>query len=191
MDHAPAPEFATERLLLRRWRESDREPWAAMSADPAVMKYFQSTLTRAQSELFAERVEERFEQNGFGLWALEVAATGEFIGFTGLNPATFEAPFTPALEIAWRLARPAWGHGYATEAARACLDFAFTTLGREEIVAFTATVNTRSMAVMERLGMVRDPGDDFDHPMVPPWTHSHLVRHVLYRMRSADWTPRG
>lgn len=191
MIRTPAPQLSTERLILRQWRESDREPWTAMNADPLVMEHFPAPLTPAASGAFFDRVATRLAEHGHGLWAVEVAATGEFIGFTGLAPASFEAHFTPALEIGWRLARPAWGHGYATEAATACLDFAFTTMGREEIVSFTTAGNLRSRAVMERLGMVRDPGDDFDHPGVSYESAPHLVRHVLYRLSAADWAARG
>lgn len=186
MTPAPAPELSTSRLLLRRWRDGDLEPWAAMNADPEVMEHFPSTLTREKADALAELLAGRLTDNGYGLWAVEVVATGEFIGFTGLNDVTFDAPFTPAIEVGWRLARSAWGHGYATEAARAALEFAFTTLGRQEVVSFTATSNLRSMAVMERLGMVRDPDGDFHHPAIGPATHP-LSLHVLYRLRAEDW----
>ncbi|WP_018352418.1 GNAT family N-acetyltransferase [Longispora albida] len=169
----------TERLLLRRWQPSDHEPYAAMNADPAVMEHFVSTMTREQSDAQIAAFEEHFETEGFGLWAVEVRATGEFAGFTGLKWQRFEAEFTPAVEIGWRLARSAWGHGYATEAARAALAAGWEA-GLDEIVSMTATSNLRSMAVMERIGMTRDPAGDFDFPTIP--AGHPLRRHVLYRM---------
>jgi RimJ/RimL family protein N-acetyltransferase len=178
----PWPSLTTPRLKLRGWRESDREPFAAINADPEVMEHFPGPLTRRQSDELVERIEAGFAENGFWLWAVEVGASGEFIGFTGLAGPGFEAHFTPAVEIGWRLARSAWGHGYATEAARAALAFGFEEVGLDEIVSFTTVANRRSRAVMERLGMSRDPGDDFDHPGLPP---GHPQRpHVLYRLES-------
>jgi RimJ/RimL family protein N-acetyltransferase len=176
----PGPELRTERLLLRRWRESDREPFAALNADPAVMEHFPATLARADSDLLIDRIEARFDELGYALWAVEVVDGGAFAGFVGLAPATFEAHFTPAVEVGWRLAREHWGRGYATEAARAVLAFGFGQVGLDEIVSFTVPANVRSWSVMERLGMTRDPADDFDHPVIPP---GHpLRRHVLYRL---------
>jgi ribosomal-protein-alanine N-acetyltransferase len=181
----PGPELRTPRLTLRRWRDEDREPFAAMNADPRVMEFFVAPLSSGESDALVGRIEAGFDRDGFGLWALEVRETGEFIGFTGLAPPEFEAHFTPAVEVGWRLAAPAWGRGYATEAARAALGFGFERAGLEEIVSMTSAVNERSRAVMERLGMRRDPADDFDHPGVPP---GHPLRpHVLYRTVS----PRG
>ncbi|WP_310738109.1 GNAT family N-acetyltransferase [Microbispora sp. H10949] len=169
----------TDRLVLRRWREEDKEPFAALNADPVVMEHFPATLTREESDTFVERIEAAFDERGFGLWAVE--ADGVFIGFTGLQVPRFAAHFTPCVEIGWRLARSAWGHGYATEAARASLEHGFGTLGLTEVVSFTAVPNLRSQAVMRRLGMTRDPGEDFDHPVLP---EGHpLRRHVLYRAR--------
>jgi RimJ/RimL family protein N-acetyltransferase len=168
------------RLKLRGWRDDDREPFAAMNADPVVMEHFPAVLTRRQSDELVEKIEAGFEANGFGLWALEVRESGEFIGFAGLSVPGFEAHFTPAVEVGWRLARSAWGSGYATEAARAALRFGFEEAGLEEVVSFTTVDNDRSRAVMERLGMSRDPGDDFDHPGLPV---GHPQRpHVLYRL---------
>ncbi|MFF0248751.1 GNAT family N-acetyltransferase [Streptosporangium sandarakinum] len=170
----------TERLVMRRWRETDLEPFAELNADPEVMRHFPAPLTREESDAMVGRIEAAFDEHGYGLWALEVRATGEFIGFTGLAWQRFEAHFTPALEVGWRLSRRAWGHGYATEAARAALEYGFGPAGRREIVSMTAVGNLRSRAVMERLGMRRDPADDFDHPRVP--AGSPLRRHVLYRI---------
>jgi len=167
--------------VLRRWRDADREPFAALNADPEVMEHFPARLTREQSDEMIDRLEALFDAQGFGLWAVEVAATGEFIGFTGLNRVPFQAPFSPAVEIGWRLSRQAWGHGYATEAARAVLAFGFETAGLDEIVSFTATTNLRSQAVMRRLGMTHDPAEDFDHPRVED---PRLRRHVLFRLRA-------
>jgi RimJ/RimL family protein N-acetyltransferase len=151
-----------------------------MNADPVVMEHFPGTLRRGESDELVERIEAGFRANGFGLWALEVRASGEFIGFTGLGVPEFEAHFTPAVEIGWRLARSAWGNGYATEAARAALTFGFEDVGLDEIVSFTTAANWRSRRVMERVGMSHDPADDFDHPGLPP---EHPQRpHVLYRL---------
>jgi len=175
-------ELRTDRLILRRWRESDREPFARMNADPEVMRHFPSTLTRAQSDGFAARIERQFEERGYGPWAVEIPGEAEFIGFVGLLHHTFPAHFTPATEVGWRLNRPYWGKGYATEAARAAVADGFGRLGLDEIVSMTAPANVRSIAVMERLGMTRNPADDFEHPNVPP---GHpLRRHVLYRLSS-------
>jgi len=171
----------TDRLIMRRWRESDREPFAAMNADPEVMEHFPSPLNRAESDALVDRIEWGFGERGYGLWALEVRETGAFIGFAGLILQTFEAPFTPAVEVGWRLARHAWGHGYATEAGARALEHGFTEAGLEEIVSMTAVGNVRSRAVMERLGMTRDPADDFAHSRLP---EAHPLRpHVLYRLR--------
>jgi RimJ/RimL family protein N-acetyltransferase len=174
------PEVHTERLLLRRWRAEDREPFAAMNADSVVMEHFPALMTRRESDAFVDRVEEKFDANGFGLWAVEVRGVADFIGFVGLNPVPFEAHFTPAVEVGWRLMQSAWGNGYATEGARAALAFAFDEIGLEEIVSFTSTTNIRSQAVMRRLGMTHDPADDFDHPGLA--NGDRLRRHVLYRI---------
>jgi ribosomal-protein-alanine N-acetyltransferase len=166
-------------LRLRRWREADLEPFAEMNVDPEVMEFFPNPLTRAESDELVERIEAGFEAHGFGLWAVEVRETGEFVGFAGLNRVGFEARFAPAVEVGWRLARKAWGKGYATEAGRAALAFGFEQAGLTEIVSFTTAANPRSRAVMERLGMTRDPADDFEHPSLPP---GHPQRpHVLCR----------
>jgi len=172
-------ELRTARLLLRSWRDDDLEPFAALNADPDVMRWFPSTMTREQSDALVERQRALHEERGWGLWAVE--SPEGFAGFVGLNEPRFEAHFTPAVEVGWRLARHAWGKGYATEAARAAVAFGFDELGLDEIVSFTTVGNERSRRVMERLGMTRDPADDFDHPLLPP---GHpLERHVLYRLR--------
>ena len=173
-------ELRTERTLLRAWRDDDLAPFAVLNADKEVMRWFPSVLSREQSDAMVEKIRARLSDNGWGLWALEVPGVSTFCGFVGLNPVPFEASFTPAVEIGWRLDRPWWGHGYATEAARACLDHGFGPLGLSEIVSFTTTKNVRSRAVMERIGMEHDPSADFDHPGIPA---GNPVRpHVLYRL---------
>ena len=170
--------LATERLRLRPWRESDLAPFAAMNADPRVMENLLRPLTRAESDAMAARANERIAQQGWGLWAVEVVEDERFVGFAGLAVPAWHAHFTPCVEVGWRLAREAWGHGYATEAARAVIGHGLGAAGLAQIVSFTALVNTRSIAVMERLGMRRD--GEFDHPLV---AEGHrLRRHVLYRI---------
>jgi ribosomal-protein-alanine N-acetyltransferase len=177
----PEPaQLRTERLLLRRWREADRGPWAALNDDPEVMEHFPSRLTRAESDEFFDRIAEGLDEQGWGLWATERVDTGELIGMVGLAVPSFVSHFTPAVEVGWRLARPHWGHGFATEAARASIDYGFRVLELDEIVAMTTLTNVRSQRVMVRLGMTRDPDDDFDHPRV---ADGPLRRHVLYRLR--------
>ena len=175
----------TERLVLRRWRTGDREPFAQLNADPVVMEHFPSTLNRSESDAFAEQIEARFDQRGYGLWAVEVPGRSEFIGFVGLNLHDFPAHFTPAVEIGWRVDRNYWGYGFATEGARAAIADGFTRVGLDEIVSFTVPANVRSTRVMEKLGMTHDTADDFDHPRVPEG--HHLRRHVLYRLSRTDW----
>ena len=182
---APDRELRTERLLLRGWLESDLEPFAAINADPEVMRWFPATMSRSESDALAARASASLGERGWGLWAVD--RDGEFLGFTGLAVPRFEAPFTPAVEIGWRLARSAWGNGYATEAATAVLAFAFRELAIGEVVSFTAVGNVRSRGVMRRIGMVRDAAGDFDHPAVPE--SSPLRRHVLYRAPNPQSTP--
>jgi ribosomal-protein-alanine N-acetyltransferase len=176
---APGPELTTSRLRLRRWRRDDRDAFAALNGDPRVMEHFPGCLSPVQSRDLMRRLDEHFDRHGFGLWAVEVPGVAEPIGFTGLRRVDFEAHFTPAVEVAWRLAFEHWGRGYATEAARAALDFAFGGLGLEEVVSFSVPANARSLAVMARLGMRRDPDGDFDHPALP--AGHPLRRHVLFR----------
>ncbi|WP_433161963.1 GNAT family N-acetyltransferase [Kribbella sp. CA-247076] len=178
-------DLSTDRLLLRQWRDSDREPWAAMNADPVVMEHFPAVQSRADSDAMVDRASEQIEAAGWGLWALEVRDTGEFIGFTGLAVPRFEAHFMPTVEIGWRLAKGAWGNGYATEAARAALAHGFGPAGLDEIVSFTATTNVPSQRVMQRIGMIHDAAGDFDHPRLPDG--HRLQRHVLYRIDRAQW----
>jgi RimJ/RimL family protein N-acetyltransferase len=177
-------ELFSERLVLRQWRESDRAPFAAMNADPMVMEYFPATLDRSQSDALMDRCIKRLRRADYGLWALEVRSSSEFIGFVGLAMPSWDAAFTPCTEIGWRLAQPAWGHGYATEAARTALDRAFGPAGLDTVVSFATTGNVRSQGVMQRIGMTRDTSEDFDHPLV---LDGPLRRHVLYRLTRADW----
>lgn len=181
----PAPAtLHTERLILRQWQPEDVPVFADMNEDAEVMRYFPGPLSRQQSEGWAENCRQMLEHQGWGLWAVEVRKTAEFIGFTGLHAPTIDLPFNPCVEIGWRLKRSAWGQGYATEAARACLQFGFEHIGLQEIVSFTSIVNTPSSAVMQRLGMKPDPGS-FEHPSVPP---GHILReHCVYRLSVADW----
>lgn len=176
----------TSRLVLREWRDDDIEPFAAMNSDPKVMEYFPSSLSRTESDAFAASIRARFAESGWGLFAVEVTGVKEFAGFVGLSELGPHEPFefAPAVEIGWRLALDAWGHGYATEAALAVLGLAFGELGLSEVVSFTAAVNLRSRAVMERLAMRHDTSGDFEHPRV---RKGHLLSpHVLYRVTPED-----
>ena len=179
------PQLRTNRLVLRRWLSDDLPLLAAINSDPDVMEHFPELLDEAETTRFIEDLEAHFEQHGFGLWALQHRLTGEVIGFAGLSVPTFEAHFTPAVEVGWRLAKHHWGNGYVTEAARAALAYGFETADLEEIVSMAVTANIRSTKVMERLGMTSDPEDDFDHPRLAE--DSPLRRHVLYRMSSDRW----
>ncbi|WP_299034862.1 GNAT family N-acetyltransferase [uncultured Pseudokineococcus sp.] len=181
-------DLRTSRLLLRRWAPADRAPFAALNADARAMEHFPAPLDRTASDALADRADAHLAEHGWGLWAVEVADgedAGRFAGFTGLAVPRFEAAFTPCVEIGWRLTPWSWGRGYATEAARAALGVAFEDVALEEVVSFTAATNTRSRAVMERLGMRRDPDDDFDHPNLPPG--HRLRRHVLHRLPAGAW----
>ncbi|QYF72618.1 GNAT family N-acetyltransferase [Cryobacterium sp. PAMC25264] len=171
-------ELHTQRLLLRRWLPSDRAPFALLNADAEVMRYFPARLDRAQSDGLAARADALFDVYGYGLWALERLDTGEFIGFTGLAPMPEGVPGAGGVEVGWRLAPSAWGHGFATEAATAALRFGFETMELTEVNSITAVVNIRSRKVMERLGM--RPAGEFDHPRLAPG--SALRRHVRYRL---------
>ena len=171
-------ELRTDRLLLRPWRDSDLAPWAALNADPEVREHLGDPLTREQSDASVARFQAEFDRRGYGWWAVEVRATGEFIGFAGLDEVDEDVPFT-GVEIGWRLARAAWGQGYATEAALAVLAHGFDTLGLGEILAVTTAANLRSQAVMRRIGMTRDPAGDFDDPTAP---EGPLRPNVLHRI---------
>jgi RimJ/RimL family protein N-acetyltransferase len=172
-------ELRSERLLLRQWRESDRLPFRQLNADPRVMEFFPEPLTAEASDTLFNSAQEHFNRHSFGPFAVELIETSAFAGFIGLSIPAFDAHFMPAVEIGWRLAFEYWGKGFATEGARAALDFGFNDLGLEQVVSFTVPANLRSRQVMERLGMSHDPADDFDHPRLPD---GHpLRRHVLYR----------
>jgi RimJ/RimL family protein N-acetyltransferase len=173
------PKLTTARLQLRDWRDSDLPPFARLNADPQVMAFMPKSLSREESDASVGRIRRHFDRSGFGLWAIEVIGGAEFIGFTGLSIPRITAPFTPCVEIGWRLAAEHWGRGFATEAARACLNSGFSQLKLAEIVSFTTAINVRSRRVMERLGMTRDPADDFEHPSL---LASHpLQPHALHR----------
>jgi RimJ/RimL family protein N-acetyltransferase len=167
--------------VLRRWRPADKDPFARLNSDQEVMEFFPRVLDRMESDAFADRIEEGFRALGYGLWAVELPGKAEFIGYIGLALQDFEAPFTPAVEVGWRLAKDYWGRGLASEGARAAIADGFDRVGLEEIVSFTSPANLRSVGVMQRLGMTHDPADDFDHPRLP--VGHRLRRHVLYRLR--------
>jgi RimJ/RimL family protein N-acetyltransferase len=181
-------DLTTPRLRLRQWRAADLEPFAALNADPEVMAFMPGCLTRAESDALVRAAEREIAGQGWGLWAVELSPSGEFIGCVGLAVPSFEAPFTPCVEIEWRLRRTSWGRGYATEAARECLRFAFERLALPEVLAFTVPANRRSRAVMERLGMQNEAGGEFDHPRLS--VGHPLRRHVLYRLVRGDWAAR-
>jgi RimJ/RimL family protein N-acetyltransferase len=177
----------TDRLVMRRWRDTDRAPFAALNADPEVMRYFPATLDRAASDSLVNIIEARFDYQGFGLWALELASTAEFIGFTGLNPMPAGVPGAGGTEVGWRLARRAWHQGYATEAATAAVHVAFNGAGLAELWSITAVLNEPSQAVMRRLGMIRHAY--FEHPQIDP---GHPIRrHVAYRLTRPSATQPG
>jgi len=172
----------TRRLQLRQWVASDRKPFAAMSADPQVMKYFPAALSRSESDAVAQKCEALIAERGWGVWAVELLETGDFIGLIGLNVPRSDLPCSPCVEVLWRLARPYWGHGYATEGAAAALRAGFEQLDLHEIVSFAVTGNHRSREVMKRLHMV-DTGETFQHPEVSG--PGHLREHCLYRITRA------
>jgi RimJ/RimL family protein N-acetyltransferase len=171
----------TERLRLRTWRDEDVAPFAALNGDQTAMRFMPSVMTADETRAMVERIRAHFDAHGFGLWAVEVPGVAPFIGFVGLQRPTFEAHFTPCVEIGWRLLPAYWGKGYATEAAAAALRFGFEDLNLDQIVSLTVLANKPSWSVMERIGMTRDPADDFDHPRL---AKGHpLRRHILYRKR--------
>jgi RimJ/RimL family protein N-acetyltransferase len=179
--------LTTARLHLRPWRDSDHAPFAALNDDPEVMRYMPRHLSRSESAQLVSDFNAALERRGWGVWALARRDSDELLGYVGLAAPTFTAHFTPCLEVLWRLQRRSWGHGYATEAARACLAFAFAALAATEVVGFTVPANQRSRAVMARLGMRHDPRDDFEHPRLLPG--DALRPHVLYRLPRAAFTP--
>lgn len=175
----------TKRLVLRPWKKEDLEHFAKLTADPRVMEYFPAPLTREESDQLAQRISKMIEEQGWGFWAVSVPGVADFIGFIGIAQVHFTAHFTPAVEIGWRLAYDFWGQGYALEGALASLQFAFNTLQLDEIVSFTTVTNMRSRKVMEKLGMHRNPEEDFDHPKL---AEGHpLRRHDLYRITRNEW----
>jgi RimJ/RimL family protein N-acetyltransferase len=178
-------ELRTPRVLLRQWKDSDIDAWAAMNADPEVRRFFPAVLNRAEAQAEADRIRASITQRGWGMWALEIPGVHPFSGFVGLSLPGYEAPWMPAVEIGWRLAPATWHQGYATEGATAALAFAFTHLELPQIVAMSVTTNTPSHSVMERIGMVRDEAADFDHPRVP--TDWPLKRHILHRITPEQW----
>jgi RimJ/RimL family protein N-acetyltransferase len=179
---SPQTILETERLILRRWQDPDRQPFAAMNADPQVMEFFPHLMTREESDNSIDRIETGFTLRGFGLCAVELKSDHKFIGFIGLSVPSFQAHFMPCVEIGWRLATNAWGQGFATEGARAISAYAFDTLKLDSIVSFTAEQNLRSRRIMEKIGMTFNPAESFDHPNLP---EGHLLRrHVLYRLRA-------
>ncbi|MFO6422096.1 GNAT family N-acetyltransferase [Motilimonas sp. KMU-193] len=180
-----ATTLPTARLLLRQWQAADYEPFAQMSADPQVMRYFPECLSQAQSNALADKAKGLIEQNGWGFWALELKQSGEFIGFVGLHQQTEGIPNTPFIEVGWRIARAHWRQGYASEAARAAIRFAFEQLGQSRIYAFTALSNQPSQQVMQKLGMV-NTGQDFLHPKLTP--DHPLAPHCLFAIDKEAWS---
>jgi RimJ/RimL family protein N-acetyltransferase len=178
-------ELVTHRLLLRRWRPEDREPFARLNADLRVMEFFPALMSREESDQQIERFERNFEEHGFGMWAVERHNAPGCIGCIGLLVVDFEAPFTPCVEIGWKLAAEYWGLGFATEGARESLRYGFTKLALGEIFSFTTVANARSRRVMEKIGLHHDPAGDFDYVKLP---EGHpLRRHVLYRAKREQW----
>jgi RimJ/RimL family protein N-acetyltransferase len=177
--------IATDRLILRNWRDEDRPAFFEMNADPKVMRFFERIRNRAEADAVFDRLAGEIDRNGYGFWAMELRKTGEVIGFTGLRDIDFDASFTPSVEIGWRLLTRHWSKGYATEAARASLAHGFEHMELAEIVSFAVTENWPSRRVMERIGMRREPEHDFDHPDITPG--SPLARHAFYRLTAAEW----
>jgi RimJ/RimL family protein N-acetyltransferase len=178
--------LTTSRLLLRDWKDSDREPFAALNADPRVMQFMPKCLSAEESDSLIDRIQAHFREHGFGLLAAELRETGAFIGYIGLAVPRFAAKFTPCVEIGWRLSAEHWNRGLATEGARAVLGHAFEALKLDELVSFTVPANRASRRVMEKLAMSHHPSEDFDHPNLP---EGHpLRRHVLYRIHRSFWT---
>lgn len=178
-------ELETKRLILRDWRESDHELFFRLNSDSEVMEHFPKVLSRQESDESVERMKKHINDHGYGLWAMELKDSGLFVGTTGIFNTNFESHFTPCHEVGWRLDKAHWGKGYAPEAAQASIAFGFNNLNLDEVVAITAVQNKNSRRVMEKLGMIHNPKDDFDHPKVP--ADSHVLRHVLYKVKKAHW----
>lgn len=177
-------ELKTERLLLRQWKKEDFQLFAKMNADPVVMEYYPSTLDDEQSNVMANKIKSLISEKSWGFWAVELLDEERFIGFTGLHEPTYELPVTPCVEIGWRLDKESWGKGYATEAARASLKFAFDELELNEVYSFASVINKKSWKVMQRLGM-KNTNSNFDHPVIPE--NHHLREHVLYKITKKQW----
>ncbi len=182
---ASGPTIETERLVLRRWSDQDRDGFAALNADPEVMEHFPGILAREESDQLLNQFERHFEEFGFGLWAVETRWSPRLVGFAGLAVPTFRTHFTPAVEIGWRFARAEWGNGFATEAAKAALDFGFDEADLEDVLSWTVPANERSQEVMIRLGMSRAPELDFDHPRL--LDDARLRHHIVYRITRMEW----
>lgn len=178
----------TERLVMRPFTEADRDAFAAINADPEVMEHYPAPLDRAESDALLERIRDAFREHGFGLWALELSSSSALLGYTGLAIPTWKNHLTPCVEVGWRLGRAHWGQGYASEAARAALEVAFSDLGLEEVLSFTSLPNQRSARVMQRIGMRRDEASDFAHPNLP--ADHPLSRHIVYRISAREWHER-
>lgn len=179
------PIIETERLILRPWKDEDIAPFAALNADPIVMEFFPKLLSYQETEDMVKRLKAHFEREGWGLMATEIKETGEFIGMIGLNKPHYETPFTPCVEIGWRTKAESWNKGYATEGAKACLEFGFNYLNLNKIAAFTTETNKRSQRIMEKISMTRDFNGDFEHPLLPK---GHpLIKHVLYWITDEDY----
>ena len=174
----------TKRLLLRQWREEDKSIFASINSDPEVMEYYPKVLNTTESNEMAHKLETLISQKGWGFWAVEKIKNKQFIGFVGLHEPTYDLPVTPCVEIGWRIGKKHWGHGYATEAATAALDFAFNSLDLEQVYSFTSVTNKRSWSVMKRLGMV-NTNQNFNHPLITE--DSPLKEHYLYRITRSQW----
>ncbi len=185
MRDTPLPIIKTKRLILRQWRDQDLEPYAKLNADPRVMELFPAIWTREESEASLQSARNHIEKYGWGKWAVSLRETDEFIGRIGLEEVGFQAPFSPNIELGYRIVYQHWGKGYALEGARAAVEYGFRRLNLKEIVAFTPIQNLRSQIVMQRIGMHHNPKDDFDHPKLPK--EHKLNRHVLCRLKSSEW----
>ena len=177
-------ELKTERLLLREWSDRDLSGFAELNSDPETMAFFPGQLSREESDAVAEKCQSLISKRGWGFWAVELKSSGEFMGFVGLHTPKPNLPFSPCVEIGWRLLKKYWGKGYATEAAQASLGYAFNTLNLNEVVSFTTVSNVRSRSVMQRLGF-SNTHQNFEHPDIDK---GHLLsEHVLYKITKQEW----
>lgn len=172
----------TEKLFLRTWEEKDIEPFYSMNQDPKVIECLAGPMDIEQVKVFIKKMNTQQEERNYSLWAVEIKESGEFIGFIGLNYTDWEADFTPAVEVGWRLDSKYWGNGYAPEGAKACLDYGFNKIGLKEIISLTVPFNSNSRRVMEKIGLERDLNGDFIHPKLPK--DHRLSQHVLYRLKN-------